>query len=140
VSCLIPWPQLQWRNKSSGKTMALNVVGQQYTRPWGWYKTIEMLPGFQVKVIEVNPGGRLSLQSHEQRSEHWVVVKGTATVTVDANTRDYKVNEAIYIPLKAKHRLENLTATPVQIVEVQVGDYLGEDDIQRYNDIYGRIK
>lgn len=118
--------------------MALNEVGQKYTRPWGWYKTLEMLPGFQVKVIEVNPGGRLSLQSHEQRSEHWVVVQGTATVTVDDTCKDYLVNEAIYIPLKAKHRLENLTHQAVQIVEVQVGAYLGEDDIKRYDDVYGR--
>lgn len=118
--------------------MSLNQIGQKYNRPWGWYKTLEMMDGFQVKVIEVNSGGRLSLQSHEQRSEHWVVVKGIATVTVDDLKREFNVNEAIYIPLKAKHRLENLTTTPVQIIEVQVGGYLGEDDIKRYDDIYGR--
>jgi mannose-6-phosphate isomerase-like protein (cupin superfamily) len=120
------------------KSMNLNEVGQKYTRPWGWYKTLDMAPGYQVKVIEVIPGGRLSLQSHEQRAEHWVVVKGTATVTVNTDTRDYPVNAAIYIPLQAKHRLENLTDTPVQIIEVQVGEYLGEDDIKRFDDIYGR--
>ena len=119
--------------------MSVNEIGKRYERPWGWYKTLEMLPGFQVKVIEVNPGGRLSLQSHEQRSEHWVVVKGMATVTVNDLKRDYHVNEAIYIPVTAKHRLENLTTAPVQIIEVQVGNYLGEDDIKRYDDIYGRI-
>lgn len=118
--------------------MALNEVGQKYTRPWGWYKTLEMMAGFQVKVIEVIPGGRLSLQSHEQRSEHWVVVQGVATVTVDDDKRDYRLNEAVYIPLRAKHRLENLTTEVVQIVEVQVGTYLGEDDIKRYDDVYGR--
>lgn len=119
--------------------MALNEIGHQYVRPWGWYKTLELSPGFQVKVIEVNPGGRLSLQSHEQRSEHWVVVQGTATVTVDETRRDYQVNEAIYIPKRAKHRLENLGTSVVQIIEVQVGDYLGEDDIKRYDDVYGRV-
>ena len=119
--------------------MAVNEIGKKYPRPWGWYRTLEMLPGFQVKLIEVNPGGRLSLQSHEQRSEHWVVVKGTASVTVNDLRRDYQENESVYIPVRAKHRLENLSKLPIQIIEVQVGAYLGEDDIQRYDDIYGRV-
>lgn len=118
----------------------LNEVGRVYSRPWGSYKTIEMADGFQVKTISVNPGGRLSLQSHYQRAEHWVVVKGHATVTVNDSVKTYAVNEAIYIPLEAKHRLENLTQDVVMIVEVQVGAYLGEDDIVRYDDVYGRVK
>lgn len=117
---------------------AMNEIGQSYERPWGSYKTIEMADGFQVKTIDVKPGGRLSLQSHEQRAEHWVVVEGTATVTVNDTVKEYAVNEHIFIPLQAKHRLENHTESLVRIVEVQVGAYLGEDDIKRYDDIYGR--
>ena len=115
-----------------------NEIGKTYERPWGAYKTIELNSGFQVKIITVNPSGRLSLQSHEQRAEHWVVVQGKATVTVDSIVREYNVNEHIYIPKQAKHRLENFTKAPVQIIEVQVGNYLGEDDIKRYDDVYGR--
>ena len=118
--------------------MSINDIGKTYKRPWGSYKTIEMADGFQVKTIDVNPGGQLSLQSHEHRAEHWVVVQGTATVTVNDSVKDFNVNEHIFIPLQAKHRLENHTDSVVRIVEVQVGDYLGEDDITRYDDVYGR--
>ena len=79
------------------------------------------------------------MQKHFSRAEHWVVVAGTATITIDDSTQNYAVNEAVYIPLEAKHRLENLTAEPVEIVEVQIGSYLGEDDIIRYDDVYGRM-
>jgi mannose-6-phosphate isomerase-like protein (cupin superfamily) len=120
--------------------MSLNETGRTYSRPWGTYTTLALMETFQVKILEVAPGGRLSLQSHEHRSEHWVVVQGVATVTVDTMQRDYQVNEAIYIPVKARHRLENLTNQPLRVIEVQVGDYLSEEDIQRYDDIYGRIK
>lgn len=116
----------------------LNETGKVYHRPWGSYKTIEMADGFQVKTITVNPGGRLSLQSHEHRAEHWVVVKGVATVTINETVKEYEANEAVYIPQQARHRLENFTQEPVMIVEVQVGVYLGEDDIKRYDDVYGR--
>ena len=115
-----------------------NEIGKLYERPWGTYKTIELMDGFQAKVIEVKPGGRLSLQSHQHRAEHWVVVKGRPTVTVDDDVKEYGVSEHIFIPQQAKHRLENLTQEPIMIVEVQVGDYLGEDDITRYDDVYGR--
>ena len=118
--------------------MTENNVGQIYQRPWGTYKTVELQSGFQIKVIEVNPGGRLSLQSHQHRAEHWVVTHGSPTVTVGDTVRQYQVNEHIFIPTEAKHRLENLTDQPVTIVEVQIGDYLGEDDITRYDDVYGR--
>ncbi len=116
----------------------MNQIGQTYERPWGAYKTLEMGDNFQVKTIQVNPGGRLSLQSHEHRSEHWIVAKGTATVTVQDKISNYETNQHIYIPKQAKHRLENLTQEPIEIIEVQLGDYLGEDDIKRYDDIYGR--
>lgn len=116
----------------------LNEMGQTYHRPWGWYKTIDMQDTCQVKVIEVKPGGRLSLQSHKHRAEHWTVTQGTATITVDDLCDDFSPNSHVYIPQQAKHRLENHTNAPVRIIEVQIGDYLGEDDIVRYDDIYGR--
>jgi len=118
--------------------MSINQVGKSYERPWGSYQTLAMENGFQVKTISVNPGGRLSLQSHEHRAEHWVVVEGTATVTVNGDVKEYEVNHSVFIPKKAKHRLENFTEKTVRIVEVQVGDYLGEDDIMRYDDVYQR--
>ncbi len=117
---------------------ALNETGKTYTRPWGTYTTLEMADGYQVKSITVNPGGRLSLQSHFKRAEHWVVVKGKPTITIGETAREYHVNQAVYIPLETKHRLENFTQEPLTIVEVQVGGYLGEDDIVRYDDIYKR--
>jgi len=119
--------------------MALNQVGEVYQRPWGWYQTLAQNSGFQTKLIHVAPGGRLSLQSHKQRAEHWVVVNGIAHITIDTLVKEYKVNDAVYIPIGAKHRLENLSEKPVEIIEVQVGEYLGEDDITRYDDVYGRV-
>lgn len=107
-------------------------------RPWGSYTVLEESATHKVKRIRVIPGGRLSLQSHDQRSEHWVVVKGRPTVTCDSDVRELAPNESIAIPLGAKHRLENLGKGDVEIIEVQVGTYLGEDDIKRYDDVYGR--
>ena len=107
-------------------------------RPWGAYTVLEEGPGFKIKRIEVNPGGRLSLQSHDKRSEHWVVVAGEATVTRDGEVVTLRKNQSTYVPVGARHRLENLGADPVHIIEVQVGDYVGEDDIHRYDDHYGR--
>lgn len=109
-------------------------------RPWGSYTVLEDTPSFKIKRIDVNPGGRLSLQSHEHRSEHWVVVRGTATVTCGETISDKRANESVYIAAGQKHRLENLTAGLVSIIEVQVGGYLGEDDIKRYDDAYGRTQ
>ena len=100
---------------------------------------MEDKPGFKIKRIEVNPGGRLSLQSHEHRSEHWIVVSGVATVTCGERVTDLEPNESTFIPKGAKHRLENRRGEMVAIIEVQVGGYLGEDDIKRYNDQYGRV-
>jgi len=107
-------------------------------RPWGTYEVLTEADGYKVKRIMVVPGGRLSLQSHQKRAEHWVVVIGTATVTVGKTVQKVTVNEHVHIPLQAKHRLENFTDDPVVLIEVQSGLYLGEDDIIRYEDVYGR--
>ncbi len=107
-------------------------------RPWGNYEQIDRGSRHQVKRINVKPGGKLSLQSHFHRSEHWVVVSGTARVTVGANERLLGENESIYIPLGATHRLENPGQIPLDLIEVQSGSYLGEDDIVRYEDVYNR--
>lgn len=116
----------------------LNELGKVYERPWGTYKSIEMGEMFQAKIITVKPGGRLSLQKHFKRSEHWVVVKGIPTITVGKLVKEYSVGEHVYIPLEAVHRLENTTDEEVAIIEVQVGSYLGEDDIVRLDDVYDR--
>jgi mannose-1-phosphate guanylyltransferase/mannose-6-phosphate isomerase len=107
-------------------------------RPWGAYDSIDSGNRHQVKRITVNPGSKLSLQSHFHRSEHWVVVSGTARITVDDSVGIYTENESVYIPLGAKHRLENPGRVPLDLIEVQSGTYLGEDDIVRYEDIYNR--
>lgn len=107
-------------------------------RPWGSYTVLEEGPGFKVKRVTVNPGGRLSLQMHHQRSEHWVVISGTARVTRDQEIFDLHVGESTAIPVNTKHRLENPSQETVHIIEVQNGPYLGEDDIVRFKDDYGR--
>lgn len=107
-------------------------------RPWGWYDSIANAPGFQVKRIGVKPGQKLSLQMHHKRAEHWIVVKGTAKVTIDERVFNLGENQSCFIPLGAKHRLENTTPDPLELVEVQCGSYLGEDDIVRFEDAYGR--
>lgn len=107
-------------------------------RPWGWYRVLETGDGFQVKHIMVEPGAKLSLQRHLKRAEHWVVTRGTATVTVDDDTFQLAENASAFIPVGAKHRLENDAETPLHLIEVQCGSYLGEDDIERFDDAYGR--
>jgi mannose-1-phosphate guanylyltransferase / mannose-6-phosphate isomerase len=107
-------------------------------RPWGFYDSIDRGERFQVKRIVVNPGGRLSLQMHHHRAEHWVVVRGTARVTRGEETFLMSENQSTYIPLGVTHRLENPGKTPLEIIEVQSGGYLGEDDIVRFDDQYGR--
>ncbi len=107
-------------------------------RPWGSYTVLDDAPSFKVKRISVLPGGRLSLQSHESRCEHWVVVAGAATVTCGERVVIMHANESIFIPTREKHRLENHGVEVVTLIEVQVGGYLGEDDIKRYDDVYGR--
>ncbi|QNP59009.1 mannose-1-phosphate guanylyltransferase/mannose-6-phosphate isomerase [Paenacidovorax monticola] len=108
-------------------------------RPWGWYDSIDDGPRFQVKRIVVNPGARLSLQMHHHRAEHWIVVKGTAQVTNGDKTFLLGENESTFIPLGHVHRLVNPGKVPLEIIEVQSGSYLGEDDIVRFEDNYGRI-
>ena len=107
-------------------------------RPWGWFESLAVGERFQVKRIVVHPGAALSLQSHHHRSEHWIVVQGTAKVTVDERVELVTENQSIYIPLGARHRLENPGKLPMVLIEVQTGAYLGEDDIQRYEDAYAR--
>ena len=107
-------------------------------RPWGWYETLALGTRFQVKQIMVKPGGQLSLQSHVHRAEHWVVVAGTAKVTVDDDVKLLAENQSVYIPLGAVHRLENPGKVELHLIEVQSGAYLGEDDIVRYEDVYAR--
>ncbi len=107
-------------------------------RPWGWYQTVDSGDGFLVKRIVVEPGQRLSLQKHARRSEHWVVVRGTARVTRGDEVRRLGPNEHVDIPLGAAHRLENTGDEPLHIIEVQCGDDLREDDIVRLEDDYGR--
>lgn len=108
-------------------------------RPWGWYETVSEVAGNKVKRIRVHPGQQLSLQKHHQRAEHWVVVLGTARITLDERQFDLQAGQACDIAVGQVHRLSNLTAEPVEIVEVQFGDYLGEDDIVRLEDNYGRV-
>jgi mannose-1-phosphate guanylyltransferase/mannose-6-phosphate isomerase len=107
-------------------------------RPWGWFESLATGDRFQVKRILVDPGAALSLQSHNHRSEHWIVVQGTAKVTIDGDVRLITENQSVYIPLGAKHRLENPGKVPMTLIEVQTGSYLGEDDITRYEDVYSR--
>jgi len=109
-------------------------------RPWGWYDSIETGKYFQVKRLHVNPGAKLSLQMHHKRSEHWVVVSGTATVTNGSEILQLSPGESTYIPIGIKHGLENKLSEPLEIIEVQSGVYLGEDDIIRFEDMYGRVR
>ena len=107
-------------------------------RPWGWYQGIDIGARFQVKRIMVHPGHKLSLQKHHHRAEHWIVVKGTAEVTVDDKVIALHENEGTYIPIGAVHRLHNPGRIDLEIIEVQVGSYTGEDDIIRLEDVYSR--
>ena len=109
-------------------------------RPWGSFTVLDEGEGFKVKRISVNPGHKLSLQYHHHRSEHWTVVQGEASVTLGEDIKQLKINESIYIPLKEKHALANEGEELMQLIEVQVGDYLGEDDIVRLEDRYGRVE
>ena len=109
-------------------------------RPWGSYEVVDEGEGFQVKRPIVDPGAALSLQKHRHRAEHWVVVKGTTRVTIGDERFTLSWNQSTYVPQEAAHRLENPGDVPLEIVEVQTGDYLGEDDIERIQDDYGRVE
>jgi mannose-1-phosphate guanylyltransferase/mannose-6-phosphate isomerase len=114
------------------------VVGREVFRPWGSYDSIESAADYQVKRLAVLPGAVLSLQLHHRRAEHWVVVRGTARITRDDEVFDLQRNQHTFIPLGARHRIENPGRELLEIIEVQIGDYLGEDDIVRFEDRYGR--
>jgi mannose-1-phosphate guanylyltransferase/mannose-6-phosphate isomerase len=116
----------------------LHTTHRKVFRPWGSYESIDNGDKFQVKHITVNPGAKLSLQMHHKRAEHWIVVSGTALVTCGDKVFPLKENESTFIPLGAKHRLENTSPEPLHLIEVQSGSYLGEDDIVRFEDTYGR--
>jgi len=113
-------------------------MDDEVQRPWGTYRAIHNGDRVQVKLIVVQPGGLLSLQLHHHRAEHWVVVSGTARVTRNDETFLLSENESVFIPLGARHRLENPGKIPLHVIEVQSGSYLGEDDIERFDDQYGR--
>jgi mannose-1-phosphate guanylyltransferase/mannose-6-phosphate isomerase len=136
------------RNQSQHVKDIVNQLGIQQreetnlhrkvARPWGWYNSIDRGERFKVKRIQVKPEASLSLQMHQHRAEHWVVVKGVAEITNGDQVITLNENQSTYIPLGQVHRLANPSKTPLEIIEVQTGNYLGEDDILRYEDFYGR--
>lgn len=115
-----------------------HLLHRRVNRPWGAYEGLDAGDGFLVKRITVNPGARLSLQSHQHRAEHWVVVRGVAKVTCGEKVLECVANQSVYIPIGVKHRLENLGAEVLEIIEVQSGGLLSEGDIERFDDLYGR--
>jgi mannose-1-phosphate guanylyltransferase/mannose-6-phosphate isomerase len=121
-----------------GRDSDAHRIHRTVIRPWGTYTVLEEGSSYKIKRIVVNPMSKLSLQSHTKRSEHWVVVLGTARVTCGERVYDLGANQSTFVPTGTRHRLENATDAPLQIIEVQSGDYLGEDDITRYEDDYGR--
>ncbi len=123
---------------AAGRTEQINH--REVYRPWGKYDSIDNGARYQVKRITVNPGDKLSIQMHHHRAEHWIVVSGTAKVTLDGDVKLLTENQSVYIPLGAVHSLENPGKIPLELIEVQSGAYLGEDDIVRFSDIYGRAK
>jgi mannose-1-phosphate guanylyltransferase/mannose-6-phosphate isomerase len=130
--------QLYAQLKSRGHDA--HKIHQTVHRPWGTYSVLEEGPGFKIKHIEVKPGARLSLQMHKQRSEHWVVVRGVAEVVNGEQELTLEANQSTYIPAGHNHRLGNPGTEPLAIIEVQCGAYVGEDDIVRFEDVYGRVK
>jgi mannose-1-phosphate guanylyltransferase/mannose-6-phosphate isomerase len=116
-----------------------HLLHKTVERPWGSYTGLEKGQGYKIKRVLLKPGAKLSLQLHRKRSEHWVVVTGTARVTKENETYLVHIGESTYIPINTKHRLENPEEIPLQIIEVQNGEYLEEDDIERFDDLYGRI-
>ncbi len=128
--------QVVARLKADRRSQA--ALHREVHRPWGSYDSVDAGARFQVKRIKVKPGAALSLQSHAHRAEHWIVVSGTARVTRNNDVFELFANQSTYIPIGAKHRLENPGADMLELIEVQSGDYLGEDDIVRYEDVYGR--
>jgi len=136
------------RNRSQDVKAIVNQLGhhqreeqalhRKVHRPWGWYDSIDAGDRFKVKRIQVNPKASLSLQKHHHRAEHWIVVRGTAEITNGENVLLLTENQSTYIPVGQLHRLTNPGTIPLEIIEVQSGSYLGEDDIVRFEDVYGR--
>ena len=118
---------------------ALTEIHQTVYRPWGSYTVLEERENFKIKRIVVNPGAKLSMQMHKHRSEHWVVVSGVATISNNEIEYSLQENQSTYIPQTHRHRLANNTILPLSIIEVQCGEYVGEDDIVRFDDNYGRL-
>ena len=127
-------------SRLEGEGRSEHILHRRVHRPWGWYDSVDAGPRFQVKRILVKPGATLSLQMHHHRAEHWIVVSGTAEVTCGDSKRLLTENQSTYIPLGETHRLANPGSIPLEIIEVQSGSYLGEDDIVRFEDSYGRAK
>ena len=125
-------------NKLKKDGIKQGLEHQKTYRPWGYYFTYINSDKWQVKLIFVNPEQALSLQMHKFRSEHWVVVEGTAKIEIDGRDFNLEKNESVYIPIGSKHRLSNPNKKPLKIIEIQSGSYLGEDDIIRFKDKYGR--
>jgi mannose-6-phosphate isomerase len=119
-------------------TLGINTIAATELRPWGSFTILEEGRGYKIKRIEVKPGHRLSLQMHHHRSEHWIVVSGTAKVTCDGKEEILHSNQSTYVPACTRHRLENPGVINLVLIEVQNGEYLGEDDIVRYEDDYAR--
>jgi mannose-1-phosphate guanylyltransferase/mannose-6-phosphate isomerase len=124
------------RIRESGRSE--HSLHREVHRPWGTYDSVESGPGYQVKRLSVKPGGAMSLQRHRHRAEHWVVVAGVARITRDEEVFELRANQSTYIPVGSKHRIENPGPETLHIIEVQTGGYLGEDDIERFEDRYGR--
>ena len=116
----------------------MNQVGLTYNRPWGSYRTVEMTDNYQIKHISVDAGKRLSLQRHTHRSEHWTIIEGAGVVQLGGDLVNVSVNSQIYIPKTVLHRVTNTGLKALKFIEVQIGDYLGEDDIERVEDDFGR--
>ena len=117
----------------------MNEVGIIYERPWGYYRTIEQKENYQIKYITVKPKNRLSLQYHFKRDEHWTIIKGTGIAQLNDKSIELGINDTIFIPKESKHRMINNTDRFVEFIEIQIGNYLGEDDIVRLEDDFGRI-
>lgn len=113
--------------------------GDHDTRPWGTWEVLDSEADFCVKRIKVSPGGKLSLQMHHFRSEHWIMVKGEATITLGEEIVRKKAGENVFIPVEVKHRIENNSNEDVEFIEVQIGQNLDENDIVRFEDVYGRV-
>jgi mannose-1-phosphate guanylyltransferase/mannose-6-phosphate isomerase len=125
------------RLKAEGKPEATEHV--RIYRPWGYYQSVDQGARYQVKRIVVRPGGRLSLQKHHHRAEHWVVVRGVAEVTINTKVETVHENESIYLPIGSTHRLANPGKIDLELIEVQTGSYFGEDDIVRIEDDFNRV-